>query len=82
MTLTPTVGGRDLCAATCTHRSCAYLRALIESPCLVCGSSIGQGVAYLTRRDGRLHERCEIRTAAPLVGVIPGDATATRRVAG
>lgn len=45
-TLTPTIGGRFICADQCRHIDCAANRKLIAAACTICNKPIGEDARY------------------------------------
>ena len=60
----PKLGEPETCDGPCKHRDCAATRAMVDSPCGICGEPIRSGDRfYNDPNDGLIHAICAEKRA-------------------
>lgn len=60
----PQLGEPITCDEPCRHKDCEEIRALVGSPCRICGTALKSGQRYFRESDGQLtHEVCAMEEA-------------------
>ncbi len=58
----PTLGEPDTCNGPCEHTDCAHWRAVVGSPCAICGAPVEAGEAFYFVHNAQNPEQVEHAT--------------------